>query len=284
MKFRLKFNALLLMLCLLAALPVYSQSPFRRDEPAPGTSKPTPRLANGKPDLNGYWVGSNQTKPVGNIGKDLPGFKLPLTPAGEAALKYNHTQSIDPESRCLPGGIPRHSASGLPFSILQTDNRVAFLYFYNYFRVVPVDGRKHTEDPDPTFFGEEIGSWDGDTFVVDAIGFKDENMWIDENANPVSGQVHVVERWTRLDADRLYLETTITDPKYYTKPFKYTRTFLSGPSDALLKEYACSENEVGRDGLGFGPGPIRPDGSRGYIDAAPLPPPPTPQNPARTSK
>ena len=72
------------------------------------------------PDLNGYWRGTRDTKPVGNIAKDLPGLKLPLTPAGEAAWKHNVTATIDPESLCILGGIPRHNASGLPFQILQT--------------------------------------------------------------------------------------------------------------------------------------------------------------------
>ena len=118
-------------------------------------SKPTPRTADGHPDFSGYWKGSRATKPVGNIGKDLPGFKLPLTAAGEQALKHNLTETIDPESLCILGGIPRHNASGLPFMVQQSANAVTFLYFYSYYRLIPVDGRKHSEDPDPSFFGEE---------------------------------------------------------------------------------------------------------------------------------
>ncbi len=82
----------------------------------------------GHPDLNGYWKGTRDTKPAGNIAKDLPGLKLPLTPAGEAAWKHNVTATIDPESLCILGGIPRHNASGLPFQIVQSPKYVAFLY------------------------------------------------------------------------------------------------------------------------------------------------------------
>ena len=129
--------------------------------------------------LSGYWKGTRETKPGGNIGKDLPGWKLPLTPAGEAALKHNLTATIDPESLCIIGGIPRHNASGLPFEILQGANKVAFLYWYSYFRLIPIDPkRKHSDDPDPSFFGEELGRWEGDTLVIDSIGFKDEKVWI----------------------------------------------------------------------------------------------------------
>src|SRR5208282_4144535 len=96
------------------------------------SNKPTPRMADGRPDLSGYWKGTRDTKPGGNIAKDLPGLKLPLTPAGEAAWKHNVTATVDPEAICILGGIPRHNASGLPFMVMQTPQYVAFLYFYSY--------------------------------------------------------------------------------------------------------------------------------------------------------
>src|SRR3989440_5153820 len=238
------------------------------------SSRPTPRTASGRPDLSGYWKGTPDTKPGGNIGKDLPGWKLPLTPAGEAALQHNLTATVDPEALCIIGGIPRHNASGLPFEILQGANKIAFLYWYSYFRLIPIDpNRKHADDPDPSFFGEELGRWEGDTLVIDSIGFKDEKVWIDENANPHSDALHVVERWTRPDADHIHVETLIEDPKFYTTPFTYSRAWVLGQPDEELQEYSCSENNVNSDHLGFGPGPIRPDGTRGYSDPAALPPP-----------
>jgi hypothetical protein len=238
-----------------------------------GPSKPAPRLADGHPDLNGYWKGTRDTVPTGNIAKDLPGLKLPLTPAGEAAWKHNTTATIDPESLCILGGIPRHNASGLAFEVLQGPKKVAFLYAYSYFRLIPVDAsRKHTEDPDPTFFGEELGHWDGDTLVIDSIGFKDTQVWADENGSPHSDALHVAERWTRPDADHIHVDTLIEDPKYYTKSFTYSRTWVAGKPDESVHEFACSENNIDKDHLGFGPGPIRPDGTRGYLNPAPLPP------------
>ena len=239
------------------------------------STTPTPRTADGHPDFNGYWKSIRGTI-TGNIGKDLPGMKLPLTPAGEAALQHNLTATIDPESLCIIGGTPRHNASGLPFEIVQSSKKVVFLYFYSYYRAIPVDGRKHTDDPDPSFFGEEIGHWEGDTLVVDSTGFKDEKVWIDENANPHSDALHVVERWTRPDFEHIQVDTLIEDSKFYTKPFHYTRTWILGQPDETLSEYSCSENNVDQAHLGFGPGGIRPDGPRGYIDPKPLPPPVTP--------
>jgi len=111
-----------------------------------------PRTADGHPDLNGFWKGARDTKPVENIAKDLPGLKLPLTPEGEAGWKHKTTATIDREGLCILGGIPRHNAIGLPFMVLETPQ-----YVYSYYRLIPTDGRKHQEDPDPSFFGDEVG-------------------------------------------------------------------------------------------------------------------------------
>jgi len=237
------------------------------------STKPAPRI-NGHPDLSGYWRGIRGMTPVGNIAKDLPGLKLPFTPAGEAAWKHNVTATVDPESLCILGGIPRHNASALPFEVVQGANKVAFLYWYTYYRLIPIDpNRKHSEDPDPSFFGEELGRWEGDTLVVDSVGFKDERVWIDENADPHSDALHVVERWTRPDYDHIHVETLIEDPKYYTHPFNYSRSWVLGKPGEEVHEYACSENNVDRDHLQFGPGYIKPDGNRGFEQLKPLPPP-----------
>src|SRR5437016_8959940 len=145
------------LLCVLVI--VFTPALYAQELTAPDfqSDRPTPRMADGHPDLSGYWKGTRDTKPVGNIGKDLPGFKLPLTPAGEAALKHNLTATIDPESLCILGGIPRHNASGLPFEVLQGNKKISFLYFYTYYRLIPVEAnRKHSKDPDSSFFGEEI--------------------------------------------------------------------------------------------------------------------------------
>ncbi len=262
--------AALLSILLLSGLSAFGQMTV----PDFKSNKPTPRTADGHPDLSGYWKGTRETKPVGNMAKDLPDHKFPFTPAGEAAWKHNVTATIDPESLCIIGGIPRHNASGLPFEVLQGKNKVAFLYWYTYYRLIPIDAaRKHSEDPDPSFFGEELGRWDGDALVIDSIGFKDTQVWLDENADPHSDALHTVERWTRPDGDHIHVDTVIDDKKFFTRSFNYQRTWVLGKPDEEIHEYSCSENNVDRDHLGFGPGPIRSDGSRGYEELKPLPPP-----------
>ena len=252
-----------------------------RGASAPIPTGPAPHLADGHIDFSGYWRDDGNAKPHGNIGKDLPGFKLPFTAAGEAAHKYNVEHTVDPESLCLPGGLPREDAGDGGFQLLQAGPDLAFLYQYGTFRVVPLDGRKHSEDPDPTYFGEEIGSWDGDTLVIDSIGFKDTRTWADENADPHSDALHTIERWTRPDAGHLHLELTIEDPKFYKEPIHFQRTWVAAIGQHS-REQACSENNIDVTGghLGFGPGPIRADGTRGYDNPAPLPPPPSKEHPA----
>ncbi|HEX4024862.1 MAG TPA: hypothetical protein VHX52_09195 [Steroidobacteraceae bacterium] len=229
-----------------------------------GPLPPAPRDAAGHPELTGYWKPLRQKgKPTGNLGRDLPGFQLPLTAAGQAALAYNRTKTIDPEALCILGGIPRHDASGLPFAILQTTKQVAFLYWYQDYRLIPVDGRQRSPDPQPRFFGHPIGIWRGSTLVVDSVGFKDHEVWGDENADPVSGQVHTIERWSRPDAYHLHLLLTVDDPKFYTHSFDYSRTWVLGRPGEGLGEYACEENNIDAKHLGPGPGAIGPNGNRG---------------------
>ena len=253
----------------------------RREEDLP--KGPTPRTGSGHPDLSGYWVPSTKDRPVGNLGKDFPGYKLPFTDAGRAALKYNTEHTIDPESLCIVGGIPRHDASALPFQLLQGADHVVFLYWYTTYRLIPTDGRKHSDDPDPSFFGEEVGTWEGDTLVIDSIAFKDQRTWADENADPHSDQMHTIERWTRPNLAHLHLELTVLDPKFYTEPIHYQRTWLLGKPGDQVQEYSCAEENVDAPHLQPGPGPIGPNGERGYDQLAPLPPPPDKDHPAKTS-
>jgi hypothetical protein len=278
MRGRLALLASLLLATAAVAAP--DENPLQGKEPA-GASKPAPRLPDGHPDFTGYWKPVRQPgKPTGNIGRDLPGFKLPLTPAGEKALAFNRTKTIDPEALCVLGGIPRHDASGLPFEILHTPQRLAFLYFYTTYRLIPLDGRRHDPDPDPKYFGDAVGSWDGDTLVVDTLGFKDSKdgkLWIDENGDPQSEKTHVVERWSRPDHDHVQVHLTIDDPVYYTHPFTFDRTWVLGEAGQGLSEYACAENNRDAEHLGPGPGAIGPDGNRGYAQPTLPKDPPGPE-------
>ncbi len=217
---------------------------------------PTPRTLDGKPDLSGVWNG-----PGVYINRDFPDGKLPYTSAGETAYQHNMTKAVDPQSICIIIGQPRADLDAQPFEIVQTPKRVAFLYERDTnWRIIPVDGRQHPKEPEPSFFGDAVGNWDGDTFVVDLVGFKGDKVWTDNVGHPQSDALHLIERWTRPDVDHLQLDLTIDDPKYYTKPIKLTRKLKRQQYELI--EFSCDENNLDRDRLG--PGLGTKDGTRGY--------------------
>ena len=145
--------------------PADSQAPEGRkgqgQSQGPARPKgPTPRLANGKPDLSGLWNGGG---PVGDIAQGLmPGEQIVLTAWGEKTMKA-HLSKDDPEANCLPTGVPR--IAPYPWRVVQTPTHIFFLFEGNIhsFRQIFIDGRKHAADLNPTWYGDSIGSWDGDT-------------------------------------------------------------------------------------------------------------------------
>jgi len=181
----------------------------------------------------------------------------PLNAAGQAAYRYNMTQSINPEGMCLFAGVPRASISGVPFEILQSQNRLAFLYeLMTTWRSIPIDGQPQPalEDIEPSFFGHGVGRWEGDTLVIDSIGFKDKLTWVDDDAHPHSDAMHVVERWSRPDWDHLNHDLFVEDPKFYTKPWTFSRVYKHMAPGKQPMEYACNENNKDLEhGLGVGP-------------------------------
>jgi hypothetical protein len=199
---------------------------------------PTPRLPDGHPDLSGVWQGGG---PVGDLAQGLaPGETIPLLPAAKALMDKRQSKD-DPEANCLPTGIPR--IAPYPWRIVQTPTHVFFLFEGNIhsFRQIFMDA-KHPADPDPTWYGHSIASWDGDTLVVDTIGFNDK-FWFDFRGHPhTTEQLHTIERYTRKDLGTLENKVTIIDPGDYSKPFTLTFTANLRPHEELM-EYICQENQ-----------------------------------------
>jgi hypothetical protein len=209
----------------------------------PPTS-PAPRTGAGKPDFSGVWdhpyvpdmSRSNPRNPAIQKG---PG-DLPYTAAGTSNITaYDPAKNGDYTGMCMPFGLMRSMNSPYPLQIMQNDKYIAFLFEQStWFHVVPFKA-EHSADPNPTWFGESIARWDGDTLVVDTVGFNGFTR-LDTKGDPHSDKMHLVQTFKMLDAGHVAYTVTVDDPVYYTKPWTNERTFTLS-NDHLL-EYSCEEN------------------------------------------
>jgi hypothetical protein len=221
-------------------LPLAAQTAAAKAKPAWPPSGETPRTPDGKPDLSGAWEPNAFRQ---NVDLVSTGVEIPFQPWAEK-LYHEHKDNIsrdDPEARCLPPGVPRMSTTPYPFRIIQTPGLTVIVYEggAHVWRQIFTDGREHQKDPNPSWLGDSIGKWEGDTFVVDTIGFNGK-AWIDQSGLPTTDKLHVIERFRRLDYGHLEIEHIVDDPGAYTKPWKFTThpVLLKGE----LMEYICQEN------------------------------------------
>jgi hypothetical protein len=225
---------------------------------------PAPRLSNGHIDFSGVWDHayvpdmslSNNRTPALQKGAG----ELPYSPAGvDNITKYDPERDGDYTGMCMPFGLMRSVNAPYPFQIMQSDKYVAFLFEQNsWFHVVPFKSA-HSQEPNPTWFGESIAKWDGDALVIDTVGFNGFTR-LDTKGNPHSDKLHLVQTLRRTDAGHIAYTVTIDDPVYYTKPWTNERTFTI--SNGELLEYSCEENNKslweGRIKLWVPPGASQP--------------------------
>jgi len=132
-----------------------------------------------------------------------------------------------------------------PQQIVQTPTQVIMMYEYmNVFRPIPLNA-KHREDLIPSYMGDSVGRWEGDTLVVDTIGFNDKT-WLAGAGTFHSDALHTVERFTRIDKDQINYEVTMEDPNVFTKPWKLTSTLMLREG-TRLQEMVCVENNIDPD-------------------------------------
>jgi hypothetical protein len=146
----------------------------------------------------------------------------------------------DPEARCLPGGVPR--AAPYHYQLVQTPQLLLMLFEGNIhsYRQIFLDRREHPRKTEPLWYGDSIGSWEGDTLVVDTVGFNDR-FWFDMAGHPHTTQLHVVERYHRRDFGNLDIGITIEDPGTYSRPWVIQRV-SSLETGMEMSEYVCNEN------------------------------------------
>ncbi len=170
---------------------------------------PAPITPWGKPDLNGVWQ-----RPYTPDIERGNGGPLPYTEWGKKQWESYNPEEGDYTGACLPFGHVRAMNSPDPIQIMQTPTHLSFLYEQNsWFKVLPIDGRQQKPKV-PTWFGDSVGHWDGDTLVIDTTNFNGLTK-LDTVGHPMSDQLKLTERLTRIDAGHMAYQLTIEDPKTY---------------------------------------------------------------------
>jgi hypothetical protein len=220
--------------------------------------RPTLPPVKGPGSISGVW-NNTQFKdyrtgpPVGAEARleTADGEPLPFQPAVAQLIAQRRQDARNGKpvatngSFCLPGGMPgmMHPPAELSLQILETPEQVTVLFeFYGTFRIIRLNER-HQPDPDPTYFGDSVGHWEGNTLVVDTIGLTDKTMAF---GAPHSDNLHLVERIRRTGANMLEDRMTIDDPKTFTKPWTWVVDLKRVPG-MRIGEYVCDNQ---RNGVG----------------------------------
>jgi hypothetical protein len=217
--------------------------------------KPIPRTADGHPNMSGTWqgfgvsingeAGAPPLHPLPPIDAHaFPRDRAPSYTAKYEAIRQqkNFGPLDDPTLYCFLPGVPRITGMPMPLEIVQTPKEVVILYeAFRAWRRIPINDKlEHPDDLTPTWMGDSVGRWEGDTFVVDVTGFNDRT-WIGGSGTIHSEKMHVVERYTLNDDGSLTYEATVDDPEALTKPY-HTGSILRAPIDVRVEEYECIEN------------------------------------------
>jgi hypothetical protein len=204
---------------------------------------PAPRRPDGR-----VYLGAATTKEKGLwLPPGLPPLVdakiVPFMPWSKAVFEDRLKNELEPHTRCKASGVARQFLTpyGVEFLELEDQKRI---YIFDVggphtFRTIFMDGREHPKDLVPSYYGHNVGHWEGDTLVVDTVGFV-ESFWLDRRGTPHTDKLHTIEKFTRLDSANMKYEVTIDDPGAYTAPF--TGGFnLRWENGTELFEYVCQE-------------------------------------------
>jgi hypothetical protein len=211
-----------------------------------------PRARDGKPDLSGIWqalttandnlLGHSASRGVPAGLGVVEGDEIPYRPEALARKQDNFANRAtrDTEAKCYLPGVPRITYMPFPFQIIQTPAVTTILYEYLHaVRYIYTNGSPHIRGPLDWWMGDSRGRWEGDTLVVDVVHFGQET-WFDRTGNYHSDALHVVERYTLVDADHINYEVTIEDPKVFTRPWKMRMVlYRRKEPNVQLLEYDC---------------------------------------------
>ena len=234
----------------LSQWPAGAQTTVSGAQASPSAGIPLAR--DGKPDLSGIWQAfgtandnllshSASTRGPAGLGV-VEGDEIPYRPEALARKQENvATRSTrDTESKCYLPGVPRITYMPFPFQIIQMPDVTTILYEYVHaIRYMYTNGSPHPAGPIEWWMGDSRGRWERDTLVVDVVHFNGDT-WFDRTGHFHSEALHVVERYSLMDADHINYEATIDDPKVFTRPWKMRMVLyrLKGPNVQLL-DYDC---------------------------------------------
>ena len=225
-------------------------------------ARPAPRLSDGHVDLTGPWVGGGSNADIEREGGLKPG-ELPLLPWAKA-LRDSRRARDEPYTACLPMSVPRVNPYPWKFAMSYTSAGLSHIYILHEtgdagaHRVVYMDGRKHPADLLPTWWGHSIGRWEGDTLVIDTIGYN-EKFWFDSRGTPHTEKLHTIERFTRINYGTLVNDFTLDDPGALSKvvQLKFTAKLLRPNlkvGGGELMEFICLEDNEYGSAANFKPG------------------------------
>lgn len=215
--------------------------PQREQEPAgpaPVNAEGRVVLGGANPSDKGIW-----TPVFGILDPVAPYDTIPFQPWAKALFDVRQPKQLEPHARCKPSGASRQFLTpyGVEFVELPELEQI---YIFDIggphtFRTIYMDGREHPRDWEPTNYGHSVGHWEGNTLIVDTVGYNEE-FWMDRRGLPHTEQLHTIERFTRTDKNTIDYRITMEDPGAYTKPFEGGFN-LRWNQDQELFEYVCQQ-------------------------------------------
>jgi hypothetical protein len=219
----------------------------RGNQPPPA---PAPRNPDGRVMINNTVTDKGLWNPAGVGIRDpiLATDKTPYQPWAKALFDYRQVNELEPHTRCKASGTSRQFQTpyGVEFVELPELQRI---YIFDVggphtYRTIYMDGRAHPPAdkmaPGTGYYGHSVGHWEGDTLIVDSVGFN-ESFWMDRRGMPTTDKLHTVEKFTRINHDQMKYEITVDDPGAYTKPWTTTALSLRYEKGTELYEYVCQE-------------------------------------------